>query len=74
MDKENTCFDAAQIERGVVISASSGLYKVQSYGRDGLITPEIPALTGGGEPYTVNEKIYFFLFGDGHGAILGRFD
>ena len=74
MEKEHTCFDAAQIERGVIISADSGTYTVRSYGRDGLITPGIPALAGGGEPYAVNEKVYFFLFEDGHGAILGRFE
>lgn len=73
MEKENNCFDAAQIERGIVVSVSSGLYQIRSYGRDGLVTPGIPALAGGGQPYSVNEKVYFFLFDDGTGAVLGRF-
>lgn len=74
MEKENNSFDAAKIERGVIVFEGGGFYKVQSYGRDGLITPRIPALPGGGEPYSVNEKVYFFLFSDGKGAIIGRFD
>lgn len=73
MEKENNCFDAARIERGIVVSVSSGLYQIRSYGRDGLVTPGIPALAGGGQPYAVNEKVYFFLFDDGTGAVLGRF-
>lgn len=65
--------DFAKIERGVIQAVSSGLYTVASFSRDGLITPGIPALPGTGGPYTVNEKVYFFLFGDGSGLVLGRF-
>jgi hypothetical protein len=60
----------AAIERGIVVSAPEGGYKVQSYSRDGLITPVIPALTQ--DTYASGDRVYFFLFDDGHGAILGR--
>jgi hypothetical protein len=60
----------AAIERGVVVSASEGGYRVQSYSRDGLITPAIPALTL--DTYAQGDRVYFFLFDDGHGAILGK--
>lgn len=62
----------AAIERGVVVDAPEGGYKVQSYSRDGLITPAIPALTQ--DTYTQGDRVYFFLFDDGHGAILGKID
>jgi hypothetical protein len=60
----------AAIERGSVVSAPEGGYKVQSYSRDGLITPAIPALSQ--DTYAQGDKVYFFLFDDGHGVILGR--
>jgi hypothetical protein len=60
----------AAIERGIVVSAPEGGYKVQSYSRDGLITPVLPSLTQ--DAYTQGDKVYFFLFDDGHGAILGK--
>lgn len=73
MEKEDMCFDAARIERGIVLKKQGSLYTVKSYGRDGLVTPEIAALAGGGEPYSAGEKVFFFLFDDGDGRILGRF-
>lgn len=71
MEKENLYCDRAQIERGIIETAANGLYTVRSYGREGLVTPEIPAIIGA--PYSANEKVYFFLFDDGKGAIIGRF-
>ncbi len=72
MEKEKQCWDGAMVERGQVVSVDSGKYTVRSYGRDGLVTPGIPAITGG--PYTVNQKVYFFMFQDGHGAVIGAFE
>ena len=72
MEKENPCKDGALIERGVIVAAEDGLYTVASYGRSGLITPGIPAIIGA--PYEANEKVYFFMFDDGHGAVIGRFE
>lgn len=73
MEKENYCCDTARIERGEIVKAEDGKYFVRSYGRDGLTTPGIPALIAAMVPFTVGEKVYFFLFDDGHGAIIGRF-
>jgi len=72
MDKENKCCDLAMIERGIVKAVSAGQYTIESYGRSGLTTPAIPALHTG-ESYAEGDKVYFFLFGDGHGAVLGKF-
>ena len=72
MDREEMCFDGAMIERGEIMTAEDGIYTVRSYGRDGLTTPGIPAM--GEDTYTTGEKVYFFLFGDGNGMILHRFE
>lgn len=63
---------AADIERGQITAAEDGKYRVESYSRDGLTTPPIPAVGEG--VYSVGDRVYFFLFDDGHGAILAAFD
>jgi len=70
-DRQKRC-DMAQIERGWIAEASDGLYRVASYGRDGLVTPWIMPLDPEAE-YTAGDKVYFFLFNDGTGRILGSF-
>ncbi|MDD3881888.1 MAG: hypothetical protein PHI27_06515 [Eubacteriales bacterium] len=60
----------ACIERGAVVSVADGLYIVRSLTRDGIITPAIPAISG---TYQADDTVYFFLFPDGHGAILAAF-
>ena len=60
--------DGAMIERGEIISALTEGYKVKSFTRPGLITPMIPAITA--DPHSVGDLVYFFLFTDGHGAIV----
>lgn len=62
--------NGATIECGKVTAAQEEGYKVQSYTRDGLITPPLQPITQ--ETYEVGDFVYFFLFDDGHGAILGR--
>ena len=62
----------AVIERGIVMEAAEGGYKVKSLSRYGIVTPAIPAMYGG--TIAEGEKVYFFLFDDGHGAILGKFE
>lgn len=60
------------VERGIVQEVcDGGGYKVKSYIRDGIITPEIPA--AGGATYEVGDRVYFFLFDDGRGLILAAF-
>ncbi len=62
----------ATIERGRIISAEKDGYKVMSYTRDNITTPPIPAI--GGATYNVDDRVYFFVFDDGHGAILAAFE
>lgn len=73
MDKEEMCCDKAFVERGKITAEKDGLYKVESYGRAGLVTPWIPAMAASMMPFDIGEKVYFFLFDDGHGAVIGRF-
>lgn len=61
----------AAIERGKILSVESGGYRIESYTRDGITTPPIPAM--GGAAYSAGDRVYFFLFDDGSGAILAAF-
>lgn len=61
----------AAIERGIIAEACGGGYKVQSFTRDGIVTPAIPSVSGA--PLKVGDRVYFFVFDDGHGAILAAF-
>jgi hypothetical protein len=62
----------ARIERGEIAEAAEGLYVVQSLTRDGIITPALPTM--GGATYDVGDRVYYFLFDDGHGLILAAFE
>lgn len=62
----------ATIERGVIVTVAEAGYKVKSLSRDGIITPAIPAVNGG--TFEVGDRVYFFLFDDGHGGIFSAFD
>lgn len=62
----------AAIERGEVAEASADGYRVRSMTREGITTPIIPAI--GDAEYAVGDRVYFFIFEDGHGAILTAFD
>ena len=61
----------AEIERGRIITAENDGYTVMSYTRENIITPPIPAI--GGATYIVGDRVFFFVFDDGHGAILAAF-
>lgn len=57
-------------ERGNVVAVMDGLlYKVKSYTRDGIISRWIEAVQG---QYQKGDDVYFFMFDDGRGMILGR--
>ena len=81
-DKENW---GARIERGMIDEVNDKKYKVKSICRDGVKTPWIetlsiaPKIYADGteikyEPteYAVGDMVYFFMFADGRGAILGK--
>ena len=74
----------ARIGRGKITDKKAGpLYRVESYDMKGVITRWIEAVNAGineykGEPpvqdkreYSVNDEVFFFMFGDGRGMILG---
>ena len=61
----------AAIERGVITEVCDGGYRVSSYSRKGITTPAIPSIDG--RDYQAGNRVYFFMFDDGHGAILAAF-
>jgi len=71
MSRENNPLYGAIIERGEVMTEDSGKYTVKSFDRDGIITPPITAIT---DSYDVGDHVFFFLFRDGSGRILGLMD
>lgn len=59
----------AEIERGIVIEEANGKYRVSSYSRPGVISPEIESTE---ENVHLGDKVYFFLFPDGDGKIIAK--
>ena len=62
---------ARPLSAGSLPKRAEGGYKVQSFTRDGIVTPAIPSVSGA--PLKVGDRVYFFVFDDGHGAILAAF-
>lgn len=62
----------ARVERGEIRSETEGRFVVASLDREGIVSPPISALAGAG--YDAGDKVYFFLFRDGTGAVLGPVD
>ena len=66
------CYGCLKVgfERGKVCGKKTGpLYKVESYTRDGIVSRWIEAVQG---EYQIGDNVYFFMFDDGRGMILGR--
>lgn len=63
----------AGIERGKIISVEAGGCIVASIDRDGIESPPLEALYSDGTIYSVGDCVYFFMFNDGTGRILGKF-
>lgn len=61
----------AAVERGVIEKYEDGKYTVASLDRDGIKSLPI-GMIGGGEPYRVGDRVYFFLFPDGSGSVICR--
>lgn len=59
----------AQIERGLIVNISSDRYNVKSYTRPGIITPPIKSGVTG---LSMGDQVYFFVFSDGDGLIIGK--
>jgi len=62
----------ATIERGEIIGAEDTGYLIASFSRHGLTTPPLAAINQ--STYAVGDKVYFFMFDDGKGAILMKFE
>ena len=81
MEKERGLYGAA-IERGEITAIEEGEYRIRSLSRSGIETPPIPAIewTIGTEDgdrtirakYETGETVYFVLYEDGTGVILGK--
>lgn len=61
----------AMIERGRIISREDTGYIIESYSRKGVTSPPITPIDS--SAYAVGDRVYFFLFDDGKGAILAKF-
>lgn len=62
----------ARIERGRVQSVSKEGARIASIDRDGVQTPPLKALSS--LPLAEGDFVYFFLFDDGRGRVLDRFE
>lgn len=70
MNQKNNTPYGALIERGVITAEIDGGYSVESFDRKGVITPPITGISQ--ETYSAGDRVFFFLFNDGHGKILAR--
>ena len=83
---ENQAFPGATIDRGIIKSEESGGFVVASYTREGVETRPLKAVNAyvreyEGDPptehkytYAVGDEVYFFMFDDGRGMILGKME
>ncbi len=58
------------IERGYVAEVTEDGYRIQSDTRYGVMTPALKGLDG--TAYAAGEIVYYFMFSDGRGMIIGR--
>lgn len=70
MEKNTEKDYGARIERGRVTEVDDGKYRVASFCREGIITPEIFAIPG--VIAKKNDLVLFCLFPDGDGMILAK--
>ena len=68
----------ARVERGRLKGKQGERFTVESFCRPGIVTPPLKAIPACEEempvPYAVGDKVYFFVFADGGGAIIGRIE
>ena len=61
----------ARIERGEITrDHGKGIYTVKSITREGVYGYEMPYM--GGDELKEGDRVYFFLFDDGNGAVLPK--
>ena len=71
MNRESNTPFGAFIERGEILTEESAEYTVKSFDRDGIITPPIKAINNS---YDVGDHVFFFMFNDGSGQIIGKIE
>lgn len=74
MANEKTSLWGTKIERGLVleietVNNNTNLYTVESIDRPGVIGYKLPCFTGSA---VLNSTVYFFLFNDGTGGVIGQ--
>lgn len=60
------------IERGIINSVNADGYIVESLDRDGIVSPALPAMSGGS--FSEGDAVLFVLFRDGTGMILCEYN
>lgn len=83
--ERNEATPGVSIERGKIVEIQGDRYVVESYTKGGVKTRPIEAVNKyvneyEGQPpkerkydeYLVGDSVYFFMFGDGRGMILGK--
>ena len=63
-----------RVERGRVIDVGESGARVASLSRAGIVTPPIASMVDHRTPLTIGQTVYFFLFEDGEGCIIGHRD
>jgi len=68
----------AMIERGEISAAEGEKYRVRSLSRDGIESLALPLMqkmcSENEEEYAVGDRVYYFMFPDGTGGIIGKFE
>ena len=79
--QENENRQGAIIDRGKIIREESGGYVVSSYQNPQVVTRPMNVREYEGDPpierkytYATGDEVYFFMFPDGRGLILGKME
>lgn len=70
MKNEGNPLHGVLIERGRITEAKADGYIVESFERPGVKTPLIKGINH--EEYSAGDRVFFFLFNDGDGRIIGK--
>ena len=64
----------ARVERGRVIAMEGNGARVASLSRTGVVTPPLAYDIRFEPPISTGDGVFFFVFEDGSGRIIGRFE
>ena len=72
MEKQDSkCLIGAVIERGKVMAVTAGGITVESWDRPGVTAGGLGKAVAGAT-FAVGDTVYFFLFEDGRGMVIGK--